>query len=333
MDGSPADGTSTTYTVGRLGAISPPHKDALQHRGLRPTNLRRLLCDIIRTTVLLHKRHAVPILPLADHFSPLTGDPVNQSLANEHTPEWYHVANWTPTPGSSRWPAWDVILGLWLSGDLLLAPEVKSTIATWSKRSPYHVLYVYLESNQMPPGIRQEVDLEAHDVIILDGLGRHGLAPHFPEQRRLWAIHYGGNGRSLEAGLHGDVIPSWCAALHSAFSAILSAASQGPRTVFKDVQGIGSACPVALSPSVTRPRPHAPGPFRHSAQLSQTALLVWRRPKSGMMPRETHTFRHVDLGTLPRVDPVGMQIRSEFNLNSPNSLRIRSQSEFAANSA
>ena len=30
---------------------------------------------------------------------------------------------------------------------------------------------------------------------------------------------------------------------------------------------------------------------------------------------------------------LGMQIRSEFNLNSPNSLRIRSHCEFAANSA
>ena len=30
---------------------------------------------------------------------------------------------------------------------------------------------------------------------------------------------------------------------------------------------------------------------------------------------------------------LGMQIRSEFNLNSPNSLGIRSQREFAANSA
>ena len=30
---------------------------------------------------------------------------------------------------------------------------------------------------------------------------------------------------------------------------------------------------------------------------------------------------------------VGMQIHSEFNLNSPNSLRIRSQRDFAANSA
>ena len=178
----------------------------------------------------------MPIVPLADHFSPLTGDPVNQSLANDPPPEWYHVANWTPTPGSSMWPAWDVILGLWLSGDLLLAPNVKSTIATRSKRSPYRVLYVYLMSNQMPFSIRREIDLEAHDVIILDSLGRHGLAPHFPNRRRLWAIHYGGDGRSLEAGLCGDVIPSWCAALHSAFSAILNVASQGRRTVFKDVQ-------------------------------------------------------------------------------------------------
>ena len=132
------------------------------------------------------------------------------------------------------WPAWDVILGLWLLGDLLLARNVKSTTATRSKRSPYRVLYVYLETNHMPPGIRREI--EAHDVIILDSLGRHGLAPHFPNRRRLWAIHYGGDGRSLEAGLCGDVIPSWCAALHSAFSAILNVASQGRRTVFKDVQ-------------------------------------------------------------------------------------------------
>ena len=95
---------------------------------------------------------------------------------------------------------------------------------------------MYIENNQIPPGIRPEIDLRAHDVVILDSLGRHGLALHFPDRRRLWAIHYGGNGRSLEAGLCGDVIPSWCAALHSAFSGILSAASQGPREVLKDVQ-------------------------------------------------------------------------------------------------
>ena len=35
----------------------------------------------------------------------------------------------------------------------------------------------------------------------------------------------------------------------------------------------------------------------------------------------------------PTPRSLGMQIRSEFNLNSPNSLRIRSHCEFAANSA
>ena len=34
-----------------------------------------------------------------------------------------------------------------------------------------------------------------------------------------------------------------------------------------------------------------------------------------------------------KIQKLGMQIRSEFNLNSPNSLRIQSQREFAANSA
>ena len=161
---------------------------------------------------------------------------MNQSLAGRPPQAWYHVANWAPTPGSSRWPAWDVILGLWLSGDLLLAPKVKAANSARDKCSPYRVLYVYIESNQIPHGIQQDIDLEAHDVIVFDSLGRHGLTPHLPDRRRLWAIHYGGNGRSLEAGFRGDVIPSWCAALHSAFSAILTAASQGPRTVFKDMQ-------------------------------------------------------------------------------------------------
>ena len=153
---------------------------------------------------------------------------MNQSLAGRPLQAWYHVANWAPTPGSSRWPAWDVILGLWLSGDLLLAPKVKTANSTRDKCSPYRVLYVYIKSNHIPHGIQQDIDLEAHDVIVLDSRGRHGLTPHLPDRRRLWAIHYGRNGRSLEAGFRGEVIPSWCAALHSAFSAILTAASQGP---------------------------------------------------------------------------------------------------------
>ena len=236
VDGSPAHHTIATYTIGRLGTITTPHRDALLHMGLRPARLRRLLCDVVLTTVLLHKRHAVPVLPLADHLSPQKGGPGNQSLTGRPSRAWYHVANWAPTPGSPRWPAWDVLLSLWLSGDLLLAPKVKAANSTQIKCSPYRVLYVYIESNQIPRDIQQDIAMEAHDVVVLDSLGRHGLTPLLPDRRRLWAIHYGGNGRSLEAGFRGDVIPSWCAALHSASSAILTAASQGPRTVFKDMQ-------------------------------------------------------------------------------------------------
>ena len=89
------------------------------------------------TTILLHKRHAVPVMPLAGKYSPQKGSPVDKSLVNDPPLEWYHVANWGLTPGVTRWPAWDVILGLWLSGDLLLAPDVRSAMATRRRRSPY----------------------------------------------------------------------------------------------------------------------------------------------------------------------------------------------------
>ena len=269
VDGSPAHHTIATYTIGRLGAISTPHRDALLHRGLRPAHLRRLRCDVVLTTVLLHKRHSVPVLPLADHFSPPKRVPVNQSLAGRPPRAWYHVANWARTPGSSRWPAWDVLLGLWLSGDHLLAPKVKTANSARNKCSPYRVVYVYIESTQIPHDIQQDIDVEAHDVIVLDSLGRHGLTPRLPDRRRLWAIHYGGNGRSLKAGFRGDVIPSWCAALHSAFSAILTAASQGPRTVFKDMQvAMGRPVPWPCPrprPVLELPRPGRPGTARSRA--------------------------------------------------------------------
>ena len=62
-------------------------------------------------------------------------------------------------------------------------------------------------------------------------------------------------------------------------------------------------------------------------------LLVW--PDNCML---LHLLLHVcrlctGLATNFCLLLLGMQIRSEFNLNSPNSLRIRSQREFAANSA
>ena len=79
----------------------------------------------------------------------------------------------------------DVILGQWLSWDLLLAPEVKSTIATRRRQSPYRVLDVYLKDNQKPPRRRKAMDLETHNVVILDSLSRHGLAPHFLDRHCL----------------------------------------------------------------------------------------------------------------------------------------------------
>ena len=110
---------------------------------------------------------------------------MDKTLVDDPPPEWYHVTNWSPTPGAARWPAWDVILSLWLSGDLLLTPDVKSTMTTRRRRSPYRVLYVHLKYNGIPLRTREEIELGAHDVVILDGLSRHGLAPHFPDRRRL----------------------------------------------------------------------------------------------------------------------------------------------------
>ena len=134
MDGSPAHNSLPTYAVGCLGAISSPHRDALQHRGLQPANVRRLLCDVVLTTILLHKRHAVPVLPLAGNYSPQKGGPLDKILIIDPPLEWYHVSNWSPTPGAAKWPAWDVILSLWLSGGLLLAPDVGSAMATRRRR-------------------------------------------------------------------------------------------------------------------------------------------------------------------------------------------------------
>ena len=51
------------------------------------------------------------------------------------------------------------------------------------------------------------------------------------------------------------------------------------------------------------------------------ALLKWAHESSS----------HVGADRTLRL--LGMQIRSEFSLNSPNSLRVRSHCEFAANSA
>ena len=53
---------------------------------------------------------------------------------------------------------------------------------------------------------------------------------------RLSAIHYSRGGQCLEAGLCGDEVPKWGSTLHPVSTAILSVASQGPRTTYMDVQ-------------------------------------------------------------------------------------------------
>ena len=57
------------------------------------------------TTILLHKRHAVPILPLAGNYSSQQGGPVDKTLRDNPPPQWYHITNWSPTPGATGWPA------------------------------------------------------------------------------------------------------------------------------------------------------------------------------------------------------------------------------------
>ena len=65
-------------------------------------------------------------------------------------PAWYHVANWAPVPGPPRWLAWDVLLGLWTAGDLLVVSGSLPTSPVSPRRcSPYRVLYVHLTGLQM----------------------------------------------------------------------------------------------------------------------------------------------------------------------------------------
>ena len=59
-------------------------------RGSEPaSNLHRLLSDVVLTTIFLHKRHAVPILPLAGNYLPQKGGSVGKTLVNDPLPEWY----------------------------------------------------------------------------------------------------------------------------------------------------------------------------------------------------------------------------------------------------
>ena len=85
--------------------------------------------------------------------------------------------------------------------------------------------------------------------------------------------------------------------------------------------------PPQASPISVGMSPHRVQANHLAAGLTNTLGSLRSRPMPTPAPIPRSPF-------VPRTaQPLGMQIRSEFNLNSPNSLRIRSQREFAANSA
>ena len=60
---------------------------------------------------------------------------MDKTLVNNPPPQWYHVTNRSPAPRATRWPAWDVILSLWLSGEgghqAVSTPRLWPLCASW----------------------------------------------------------------------------------------------------------------------------------------------------------------------------------------------------------
>ena len=95
---------------------------------------------------------------------------------------------------------------------------------------------MYLAGSRLSRDVQVEVSHHPAEVIILDGACQHMLTALLPDRRCLWTIHYGGSGGYMEVGIHGAAaVPPWSATPHSAFSAILSVATQGPHTIYRDV--------------------------------------------------------------------------------------------------
>ena len=193
MSGSPRNDTLPAYIIGRLSNLSPVHRDSDLHRGLTRANLRRLLCDVVLTMILLHKRHAVPALPLTGGYSPYKGVSPDIALTSCLPPTWYQVTNCGQTHHAPKWPALDILIGLWTSRDVLVAyHDTILTVLGRYKRGGGCVLYA--AANQIPTTVRNMIR-DTHPEIILDSAGHgRGLAASFLERQRLWAIHYGRGG-------------------------------------------------------------------------------------------------------------------------------------------
>ena len=171
-------------------------------------------------------------------YSPCEEDSPDIALTRNLPPTWYHVANWEQAQDTPRWLAWDVLLGLWASRDILVAyRDTILTVLGRCKRGDSHVLYAYATAKRITTAVRNMIRDKYPEILILDNAGHgRGLAASFPNRHRLWAIHHGRGGRCLEAGHCGDEVPEWSVTLHFLFTAILSAASQAPHTTYMDVQ-------------------------------------------------------------------------------------------------
>ena len=128
------------------------------------------------TTILLHKRHAVPVLPLTGGYSPCSETSPDMALTRHLPPTWYRVANWEQEQDAPRWPIWDVLLGLWTSEDLMVAyrDTVLTTLAR-RKRGCIKVLYAYATANRTPTAMVTKIHEVQPKVIILDSPNHHGL--------------------------------------------------------------------------------------------------------------------------------------------------------------
>ena len=77
------------------------------HMGLQRPRLWRLMHHLALTTVLLHGRHSVPVLPLVRDYAPSGVHSPELALTRAQDPSWFHTANWGPSQGKPRWPMWD----------------------------------------------------------------------------------------------------------------------------------------------------------------------------------------------------------------------------------
>ena len=134
--------------------------------------IQRLINDTVLTTIILHKRHTIPVLPIIE---PLSRKP-DLYLEAHHTlhrcPEWFHASNSNHTTSALGWPAWDVLLHLWNTSNLAVAYHCGILC---QPRGLPTVLHVYSAANCLPRHMQDEISHRPAEVIVLDSATRHML--------------------------------------------------------------------------------------------------------------------------------------------------------------